>query len=94
VGWSWHQRQQRNITPHEWVWDRVNAVNDFYETIDLGEARDFLHTYDVSYIVLGQLERAKYAPVGVEKFPAAEGVLWQPVFETEETIIYEVITPY
>ncbi len=93
VGWSWHQRQQRNLTPHEWVWDRVNAVNDFYETMDLGEARDFLQTYDVSYIVLGQLERAKYAPQGLEKFPAAEGVLWQPVFETEETTIYEVIIP-
>ncbi|MFO8035796.1 MAG: DUF2298 domain-containing protein [Anaerolineales bacterium] len=94
VGWSWHQRQQRNITPHEWVWERVNVVNGFYETTDLGEARDFLQTYDVSYIVLGQLERAKYAPSGLEKFPAAEGVLWQPVFETEETIIYEVIIPY
>jgi uncharacterized membrane protein len=94
VGWSWHQRQQRNLVPHEWVWKRVNEVHEFYETTDFEKARDFLHFYDVKFIVLGQLERAKYAGEGLDKFPAAEGVLWRPVFETEETIIYEVIDSY
>jgi len=94
VGWSWHQRQQRNLVPHEWVWERVNDVHEFYETTDFEKARDFLQTYDVKFIILGQLERAKYPGEGLEKFPAAEGVLWRPVFRAEETIIYEVIDSY
>jgi YYY domain-containing protein len=88
VGWNWHQRQQRNLTPHEWVFNRVEAVNNFYTTEDLGAARDFIQAYEVAYIVVGQLERAKYEGPGLEKFPAAEGVLWERVYEDQETVIY------
>ena len=91
VGWNWHQRQQRNLTPHSWVADRVTAVNEFYNSTDLGQARDFLETYDVRYIVVGQLEEAKYAAEGLEKFPAAEGVLWSKVYERDQTTLYEVM---
>jgi uncharacterized membrane protein len=88
VGWNWHQRQQRNLTPHAWVFERVEDVNEFYDSTDLGAARAFLREYDVEYIVVGQLERAKYLPEGIEKFPAAEGVLWEKVYQTAETVVY------
>jgi uncharacterized membrane protein len=88
VGWNWHQRQQRNLTPHAWVFDRVEDVNEFYDTTDLGAARSFLQAYEVEYIVVGQLEKAKYLPEGIEKFPAAEGVLWEEVYQTAETVVY------
>ena len=90
VGWNWHQRQQRTIVPHDWVFERVEDVNTFYDTTDLGFTREVLDRYQVEYFVVGQLERAKYAPEGLEKFPAAEGVLWNRIYEDRETVIYQV----
>ncbi len=90
VGWNWHMRQQRTIVPHDWVYERVDGVHEFYQTGDMQWVRDFLERYDVSYIVLGQLERAKYAGSGLEKFPAYEGTLWTEVFRDGETVIYQV----
>jgi YYY domain-containing protein len=92
VGWNWHQRQQRTTVPHNWVFDRVEDVNLFYDTTDLGFARDFLQKYQVEYIVVGQLERAKYASDGLEKFPAAAGVLWEEVYQQGDTTIYRTIS--
>jgi len=91
VGWNWHQRQQRTLTPHDWVYSRVEDVNSFYDTADLQEARDFLEKYKVSYIILGQLERAKYLPEGIAKFEAGEGDLWQVVYQDRETTIYQTL---
>jgi len=90
VGWNWHQRQQRTATPHDWVFERVDAVHEFYQTEGLQTTQDFLRRYDVSYIIVGQLERAKYAGSGLDKFPAQEGVLWDEVFRDGDTVIYEV----
>jgi len=90
LGWNWHQRQQRTITPHEWIWDRENAIHDFYRTTDLNAAQDFLQLYDVSYIVFGQLEQAKYAGPGLDKFESQDGILWHEVFRDRDTAIYAV----
>ncbi|MGB2957012.1 MAG: DUF2298 domain-containing protein [Anaerolineales bacterium] len=94
VGWNWHQRQQRTTTPHEWVFSRVEDVNLFYDTTDLGFAQDFLEKYGVQYIILGQLERANYLAEGIEKFKAAEGILWTLVYHDQETTIYQTLTIY
>ena len=91
VGWNWHQRQQRTLLPDNWVWDRVNAIGEFYETTNLDSAVDFLNRYDVSFIVVGQLERAKYSHEGIQKFEENIGSLWNEVFRDRDTVIYEVI---
>lgn len=91
VGWNWHQRQQRGILPSNWVTDRVEEVNNFYLTTDYQVTKEFIDKYDVSYIIVGQLERAKYFGEGIGKFPQLEGKLWQSVFEEGNTIIYEVL---
>ena len=91
VGWNWHQRQQRTLLPDNWVWDRVNAIAEFYETTDAELAAEFLARYDVAYIVVGQLERAKYSPDGIAKFDRLNGELWKAVFQDRDTIVYEVI---
>ncbi|RLE21425.1 MAG: hypothetical protein DRJ65_16065 [Acidobacteria bacterium] len=94
VGWNWHQRQQRALTPHSWVWDRVNGIAAFFETVDGDDARAFLRRYDVRYIVVGQLEHAYYAGPGLDKFPALEGDLWRRVYLDGATSIYEVINTH
>ncbi|MFC1995984.1 DUF2298 domain-containing protein [Chloroflexota bacterium] len=91
VGWNWHQRQQRTLVPNNWVWDRVNAIAEFYETTDPDHAVEFLKQYDVSYIVVGQLERAKYSPEGIRKFDEYNSILWNEVFRDRDTVIFEVI---
>jgi len=94
VGWNWHQRQQRTLTPHDWIFSRVDDVNSFYDTTDLDSARVFLEKYQVSYIVLGQLERAKYDPAGIAKFIQCEGVCWEIVYQDQETTIYKTLLEY
>jgi uncharacterized membrane protein len=91
VGWNWHQRQQRTLVSDAWVWERVEDIHEFYRTTDLELATEFLGRYEVSYIMLGQLERAKYLGEGLDKFDQQNGVLWREIYRDRDTIIYEVI---
>ncbi len=90
VGWNWHQRQQRALTPSEWVTDRVEEIGNFYRTDNRREVQAFLQKYDVSYIVVGQLERAYFLDYGLDKFPAWNGDLWYEVYRDRDTVIYQV----
>jgi YYY domain-containing protein len=93
TGWEWHQQQQRAVVPGNRVSARIQEIDEFYLTQDLEQARTFLQKYEVKYIILGQQERGKYPGPGLEKFPAAAGVLWREVYREADTIIYEVIEP-
>ncbi len=101
VGWEWHQVQQR-VLDSGTVIARGKEVDAFYATTDLAAVRDFLLKYNVRYIIVGQLERAKYAPGapngpvpagapdGLLKFDQSNGVLWNEVYRDGQTVIYEV----
>ncbi|MCW5876619.1 MAG: glycosyltransferase family 39 protein [Anaerolineales bacterium] len=91
LGWNWHQRQQREFVPGNDIWGRVAEIENFYTTTDPAQARAILDKYGVSYIILGQLERAFYPGEGLAKFAEAEGRLWRAVFRLNDTVIYEVI---
>ncbi len=90
VGWNWHQRQQRVFTSTQ-VEARVAEVGNFYNSIDPETIRTFLKTYDVKYIIVGQLERAAYTPEGIAKFDQLEGQYWREVYREGATVIYEVM---
>jgi YYY domain-containing protein len=93
IGWNWHERQQRGAFTDQVVWDRVNAVSAFYGTDDPAEAMAFLKKYHVTYIVVGQLERAFYDPAGIEKFDRmAQAGQLKAVFTVGQTTIYEVLS--
>ena len=91
VGWEWHQQQQRTAVPGNWVSERIAEIDEFYNTTDLEAARSFLRKYDVQYIIVGQQERGHYPGQGLDKFEAAEGIMWREVYRDGETVIYEVI---
>jgi YYY domain-containing protein len=91
VGWNWHERQKRTATPQDWVYERVDAVHEFYQTEDLQWVREFLQKYEISYIIFGQLEQARYPGPGLDKFTAQDGILWHEIFRDRDTIIYQVI---
>jgi YYY domain-containing protein len=91
VGWEWHQIQQRLLAHFNWPVDRGREIDQFYRTLDVQEAVQFLNKYDVSYIILGQVERGAYPGPGLEKFSEQDGILWQEVYRDRDTVIYEVI---
>jgi YYY domain-containing protein len=93
AGWEWHQQQQRAVNPSTWVSQRINEIDEFYNTTDIERALDFLRKYNVKYIVLGQLEQASYSGPGLEKFSENEGNLWQKVYQDQDTTIYQVVDP-
>lgn len=93
LGWDWHQIQQRVAGPPGSVEGRRSQVINFYQTLNVSEAMSFLDAYQVEYIVLGQLERAYFPGLGLDKFVENEGILWEQVCcdGLEDTVIYQVI---
>ena len=90
IGWNWHQRQQRAINPSEWVYERIDDVNEFYSTNDINRCMEIIHKYGVEYIVVGQMERAVYGGEALQKFAAETGKLWDKVYDSQDTRIYHV----
>jgi len=102
VGWEWHEEQQR-VLDQATVQARGRETDAFYMTTDLAAARTFLTKYNVRYIIVGQLERAKYtpgdpggpvsqgSPDGLLKFEANNNVLWQAVYRDGQTVIFKVL---
>ena len=93
IGWPWHQIQQRN--PHTWaIHQRAADVAAIYGGAGLNRALELLRQYDVSYVVVGQLERALYPPEGLAKFDELAGRgLAAPVFANAGTTIYQLFLP-
>ncbi len=76
IGWIGHERQWRSQSKHPELDRRLADVRTIYETDDDALARELLDRYDVSYVVVGQRERASYGDAGTAKF----GRLGTPVF--------------
>jgi YYY domain-containing protein len=92
LGWNWHQRQQRTTVPQQLVWDRAADVSMMYNATDVGQAWGLLSRYEVSYIIVGALERATYDPAGLAKFAQmVQSGLLEQVYEKGETVIYRVV---
>jgi uncharacterized membrane protein len=91
LGWDWHQIQQRGFVQSSKIPERRGAIDEFYTTIEVATAKNFLAAYDVEYIILGELERNFYPGPGLDKFEQFNGSLWQEVYRNGATIIYKVI---
>jgi len=68
VGWSWHVRQHNSLLDGAIIDRLIDSVNTFYNTNDVQAAGQFLDTYQVQYIILGDLERSYYNADGINKF--------------------------
>lgn len=90
IGWNYHQRQQRGAMSDQ-VWQRVNDVTAFYNDPSVEAAAEFLRTYHVRFIIVGQMEKGMFAPEGIEKFESANGFYWNRVYQSRDTAIYEVV---
>ena len=90
AGWSWHQRQQRALLPGEWVTNRINEINNFYNETGIENTVKFLRKYNVRYIIVSELEQVQYAPEGIAKFQQFDGIFWNHVYQYNGVSIYEV----
>ncbi len=95
IGWRWHQSQQHTLeTMGRQVDMRLANVNAFYQTTEIETALRILRFYDVSYIIVGDLERAYYTPEGLAKFGTMveQGYL-ELIYEQGNSRVYHVIAP-
>jgi uncharacterized membrane protein len=75
LGWNWHQRQQRGFGGDNSVTERAIEISSFYADPSIEKAWDFIQKFDVSYIVVGQLEKQYYQELNRCKAnPSGEGV--------------------
>ena len=93
IGWPWHQIQQRGDNAFA-VRRRAYDVREAYSTLDRRRTLEILQQYDVSYVVVGDLERVYYPQAGLVKFPGMvrRGQL-QLAYDNGHTAIYRVVTP-
>ena len=91
IGWDWHQKQQRSIVDGGIIDRRIDTVRAIYNTFDAKDALTQLKRFRVSYIYVGELERAFYDPQGLTKFDAMvnQGLL-ELVYENGAVKIYKV----
>ncbi|MCC6162650.1 MAG: glycosyltransferase family 39 protein [Acidobacteria bacterium] len=89
LGWTWHARQQRAALPVSLVARRWRDVRRLYGSRSSDEAWRIARRYDVTYLVVGHLERQTYPAEGLDKFAADPR--WQRVFRSGTTDVYERI---
>lgn len=84
LGWLGHEVQWGRDA--EMLTARSEAVDTVYTTESLAEAVEILQQYEVSYVFVGSVERAKYPPEGLTKF-----IIGLPIAaEFGDTVIYRV----
>jgi uncharacterized membrane protein len=92
IGWDNHQRQQRGELSRL-IRPRQEDVIQFYSGPSAAEALRILQKYEVSYVIVGQLERLYYPPAGLAKFESNLNGNLELVYENPGTKIYRLIAP-
>jgi uncharacterized membrane protein len=84
IGWS----------VHEWLWrgtydivaPRITDVQTLYTTTNLSVERELIKKYNISYVVVSELERQKYPSLNEQAFDK----LGKVVFKSGETKLYKI----
>ncbi len=79
---------------HEWLWrgspdegtKRSEDVKTIYETGDIEQTKELLKKYNISYVIIGDLEKQKYPNININKFYQ----LGNTVFNQGSTIILRI----
>jgi len=90
IGWDWHQKQQRMVVAGELVDWRISDVRTMYNTHDVDEAMRLLRQYQVTYVYIGELEKAYYDAAGLAKFDGMVGAQVDLAFSNESVSIYRM----
>ena len=74
LGWPGHERQWRGI--NEIIDEREDAVRQVYQSASPQVVNKILRRYNVTYVIVGRKERAKYGKPPLERFDS----ILEPVF--------------
>lgn len=85
LGWGNHEGQWRGSDFQGVLAQRQSDIETLYSTPDWQTALSILESYDVRYVIVGNLERSSYR-VNEEKFT----VFLKPAFQQGSVTIYEV----
>lgn len=90
LGWYGHQIQWRggDEAARAELSPRQADVDTIYGTLDVQQALDLLHKYQVDYIYVGTLERRAYPAESLAKFDQ----IAQSVFQMDDVTIYKLPT--
>jgi uncharacterized membrane protein len=83
LGWGGHQSQWRGN--YDEPARREPDIEALFNTSDLGQARDLLDKYNITYVYVGSLERERYSPQGLNKFAR----LMDVAFQQDDVTIYQ-----
>ena len=92
IGWDWHQRQQR-VGYASTVTRRRIDVDQFFENSQRRTALSTLDKYNIRYVYIGEMERAKYSEAGIKKFASMETDGLVQVYPTANLIEAGLDTP-
>ena len=90
LGWPGHEGQWRG--GGEEIGSRENDLKRLYCTRNWDEAKAIIDQYNISYILIGSLERSTYTPetCGTGLYQVKFDRSLSPVFQQGDAIIYEV----
>jgi len=92
IGWDWHQRQQR-VGYANTVTRRRVEVDKFFDNSQRSTALSTLDKYNIRYVYVGEMERAKYSEAGLNKFARMETDGLVQVYPTSNLIEAGLDTP-
>ena len=92
IGWDWHQRQQR-VGYASAVTRRRVEVDQFFENSQRSTALTTLDKYNIRYVYVGEMERAKYSEAGLRKFARMKTDGLVQVYPTSNLIEAGLDTP-
>lgn len=87
LGWRWHQEQQRTGYAAQ-VNQRKADITRFFTDADPEWAQQFLRTYDVTFVIVGSVERAQSTPEALRMFERAPFL--DVAFDDGQATVYRV----
>jgi uncharacterized membrane protein len=83
LGWGGHENQWRGN--YDEPARREPDIDRLYNTPDIRQAQILLDKYGITYVIVGAVERERYAPPGLKKFEQFMDV----AFQQDDTTIYQ-----
>lgn len=91
LGWDWHEIAHRQYMNPQKIQIRAADTRQMYESSEFETTKKLFLRYNVSYIYLGQLERAYYNTTGIEQLVAEHPEFFKYVYTNPEVVIYKFL---
>ena len=91
LGWDWHEIAHRQYMTPDQIQIRANHIREIYTSYNFETTKNFLMLYNVSYIYLGELEKAYYDTSGFERVVNNNVSYFQKAYISPNVIIYKFL---